>query len=332
MPLTDLPLTPETEATLDLIIHRIESASRIQVIGHVRPDGDCIGSLLGMHHILAHYQIEHALAAGSIQPNGYEAFAGFSLIESAPRVDFDPDLTIFVDCAGLDRAIEDWEPEGSTINIDHHGSNTRFGDLNWIDPKSAAVGEMIYYFARYAQVPLNPDFANALLLAIMTVSGSFRYSNVGPYLFDVAGELLRAGADVVFIGKAAYESRTPESIAVMGQVLSSIHYHCGGELVWAEIDAATIRRVGGAANLPDNLASEIRGIKGVRVSILFLELPEGGLRASLRGDGSVDVSALAANFGGGGHPNAAGITLKQGDFRPNRDKIIAKAEEDLTRS
>lgn len=304
----------------------------MQVIGHHRPDGDCIGSILGLHYILDHMGIEHAVSAGQMNLPGYSIMPGYDRVEPEPRADLNPDLVIFSDCANPDRAFPDWPIPANSINIDHHESNSLFAAINWVDGGCASASEMIYELAVAAQVPLHSDFANALLLGIMTDTGCFRYSSVGPKQFEISAELVRAGADVTLISQAAYEDRAPRSVELMGKVLASIEYYCDGRLACGEVGTDLLDLVGGTGALPENLSGELRSIRGVDVSILFVELPEGGLRASFRAQGTVNVSDLAGNFGGGGHPNAAGLTIEQGNFRTLKTGIIEKACEVVSAS
>lgn len=315
--------------TINQIIQRMRSATRAQVVGHMRPDGDCLGSLLGVHHILNYFKVEHALAAGDFTIGGYDLIPGYDLLEPVPRAGFNPDLTIFVDCADIKRAYKDWRPSGPTISIDHHAGNTLFAEINWVDPDCAAVGEMLFILARQAGVPLNPDFANALFLAIMTDTGAFRFSNVRPRHYEIAAELMRAGASATLTSRAAYESRTRESVEMMGMIFSSLNYECGGQLVWGELREDAIKRLGGPGQLPENLASELRTIRGVEAALLFLDLGKGLMRVNLRSHGHVDVSKVAARFGGGGHPPAAGITIENADYEKKRSEVIKLACEML---
>ncbi len=323
-------LTTETKSLLDGIMTRIRAARRVQVIGHIRPDGDCIGSLLGFHHVLEHCGVPHALAAEELMYPGYVIMPGYSLIEASPRSGFDADTTVFLDCGDRKRAFPDWKASGWVINIDHHASNTRFGDLNWVDPKCAAACEMLFHLAAHARIPLNPEFADALLLGILTDTGSLRYSNVRPDHYEMCGQLLRAGADVTLIAKAAYESRSPESVRLGAGIMASLNYLCGGRLVWGEARKTLLDGAGGTKNMPENLVGEMRGIEGVRVSLLFIETPKEGLRVSLRGDGLVNLSLLAQEFGGGGHPNASGATVEKGNYESLRDQIINRVGAAVT--
>ena len=331
--MTPLSINDETKKLLDAIASEIRGAKRIQLIGHMRPDGDCFGSLLGMHYILEELGIDHRLTASNKSPvSGYTILPNFNLVDDAPAADFDPDLAVFVDTATLERAVTDWKLPARSINVDHHVSNTEFANLNWIDPACASTAEMVFTLARHMQVDLGPDAATAILLGIMTDTGSFHYSNAGAAQFEASARLVERGADPEFVARAAYENRDPAAVTVMGEVLAAIEYESEGALVSGEVRLPQVERLGGAASVPENLASELRAIRGVRVSILFVEMPEGGLKASFRGDGSLSVSQLAQEFGGGGHPNAAGTSHTGKPYAELKRDILDAANKALAGS
>jgi bifunctional oligoribonuclease and PAP phosphatase NrnA len=321
------PPTPaETQVMLRAIEAKLRGSHRVQVVGHHRPDGDCFGSILAMDAILDALGKERRLTAGEQGRNGYGMLPGVERVAPEPDPTFQPDLFVFVDSATLERALPGWRATVPSINVDHHASNGLYADLNWVDPHRASTAEMIYDLAVHLKVPITKPLAEAVLLGIMTDTGSFRYSNVGPRQFEICAELVRAGAEVAKISRAAYESRSPETVAIMAAVLGSVRYLADGRLAYAEVRSDWVRRVGGAQNLPENLSAELRSIAGVQVSLLFVELPDGGgLRLSLRADGKVNVSRLAAEFGGGGHPNAAGLSLKDVPYEVTRDRILEAA-------
>ncbi len=323
---TTSTLTDSARETLETIIAVFKRVNRARVFGHVRPDGDCIGSLLGMHHILNHYGIAHELAAPELSGERYGPIPGFELIRDEPSSGFEPDVTIYVDNATPERSFAEPEAPDTTINIDHHAGNSRYAEVNWIEGGCAAVGEMLFDFARHAQIEITPDFATALLLALLTDTGSFRYSNVRARHFDITGDLIRAGGDLMLVNRTAFEGQRRESIQIAGEVYSSISFQCEGKAAWSELRAERLESFGGSVNVPENLVSELRAIRGVEVAVLFTELRPPGLRASLRGTGRIDVSAIAAQFGGGGHAAAAGITLSECDYESNRLKILAAIE------
>ena len=170
----DAPLAPPE--LVGSILRQIGSARAVQLVGHVRPDGDCIGSLLGMSGLLEAYGKPHAITAAALPANGYDALAGYGRIREAPDASLQADLTIYLDCAGQERGLEDWTPQGFVVNIDHHESNTRFGQINWVEPRCAATGQMVYSLARASGKPISPAMAEALYVALSTDTGSFRFS------------------------------------------------------------------------------------------------------------------------------------------------------------
>lgn len=311
---------------LDEIVARLRVAHLAQIIGHVNPDGDCIGSMLAMHRMLTLWGVPHALAAQKIGSHGYDQLDGFELIGAEPGAR--PDLVVYLDTATLDRGIEGWVPAVPVINIDHHAGNTRFGLLNWIEPRFCATGEMIFHLAAHAGIKLSAGMANDLLLAVTTDTGSFRYSNTGADQHRVAAQLIEAGASPQAVARIAYDSQPLESLRITGHVLSNLKIEAGGRLAWSELRIEDCRGFGGSERAPENLVSMLRSVRGVRVCLLFHELEGGRVRVNFRSDGSIDVSRLAARWGGGGHACAAGLLLKNaGDYEKARDETIRATEE-----
>lgn len=307
---------------LEQIVGRLRGARAVQILGHVRPDGDCIGSMLAMAGLLEQWGIPHALAAEEMPVNGYGALKGFERIAPRPDPGLNPDLLVYLDCATQERGIKNWTPPAPVINIDHHGSNTRYGEINWIDPASAATGEMIFELVRHAKASLDVAMAEALLIALTTDTGSFRFSNTGPRQHRIAAELIEAGASVERVSQIAFASNPVESMRLTGYVLSHLKLECGGRLAWSEIRQAVQAELGGSDSVPENLADSLRTVRGVQVGLLFQELSSGGLRVNLRSTGEVNVSRMAAHWGGGGHPGAAGVYLMNADYERDRDRIL----------
>ncbi len=309
---------------LDDIVGRLRRARLVQIVGHVNPDGDCIGSMLAMHHLLAAWGVPHALAARKMGSNGYDQLAGFDLI--APEPVANPDLVLYVDTATLERGLDGWAAPAPVINIDHHDGNTRFGLLNWIEPRFAATGEMVYHLAMHAAVQPSAAMADDLLLALTTDTGSFRYGNTGADQHRLAARLIEAGASTQAVARIAYETQPPESLRITGHVLSNLKLEADGGLAWSELRLEDCRGFGGPERAPENLVSALRSVRGVRLCLLFHELGGGRVRVNFRSDGSLDVSRLAARWGGGGHECAAGLLVKDSaDYEKTRDAIIGAA-------
>lgn len=322
-----VPALPEGAADhIDAIFARIRQAQAIQLIGHLRPDGDCFGSLVTMHGILQALEIEHRVAAARHpMHNPYLALEGFDCVEQTLDASFQPDLLLYLDTATQERGFEELPWQAPAINIDHHGSNTRYGALNWIEPKCAAVGEMLFHFIRHTAVPCTPWMADAMLVALSTDTGSFRFGNTGPEQLRVAAALLECGAKMDRISNVAYDSRHPEGVRITARVMEHLALECDGKLAWSQLRQSELETLGGEGAMPENLANELRSLAGVEMAILFTETTEGAMRLNLRSEGGVDVSAFAGRFGGGGHPCAAGATIPADNFDAERDRVLNEA-------
>ncbi|MFW6286720.1 MAG: DHH family phosphoesterase [Candidatus Sumerlaeota bacterium] len=304
----------------------LEQTERVLICGHMRPDGDCIGSMSAMGRYLSAKGKEvRYFFLGPVQ-SVFQDILPAEPSQGFP-VDFNADVTLCVDSSSRTRFGQDFQPKGAVVNIDHHHDNDAYGDLNWIGPEYAAVGQMLVDFFEVA-VPeaWTSAIAGDLYLALSTDTGRFQYGNTTAEAFRAAALLVEKGADPAGIASRVWGNRSRESLRIESAVLGSVTFECGGRLAWAEERWNLLEENGGEINEPDNLSSAIRGIEGVEVGILLRETSDGDLRASFRSGGDIDVSALAAQFDGGGHPAAAGATIK-GPFEPARDKIVAAAKQ-----
>jgi len=301
----------------------LEKKKSFLICGHVRPDGDCIGSQLSLYSLLKDMnKTVRMYNPGPIME--YFLFApGIEHLETSFDKNYTCDVCVFLDCGSLERVIENIRPCGLIINIDHHKSNEEFGDINYIDPNASAVGEQLYHIITVMEKPITRDMANCMYLSLLSDTGGFRYTNTKSLTFEVTGELVKAGADPTAIAEHLFENKSPISIWLKAQVLGNLKYECGGRLVWGEITQEMYRAVG-EENEPEGLVGEMRGIAGVEVSILIHEIEEGGMRVGLRSRGEVDVSRIASEMGGGGHTNASGCYIR-GDYTALKSQILSLA-------
>jgi phosphoesterase RecJ-like protein len=314
--------------TVDAILDRMRQARAVQIVGHIRPDGDCIGSILAVHAMLSHWNIPHAMAAPALPADGgYVALTDYCGISRQADPALNPDLAVYVDCADPQRGILDWTPPADIVNIDHHGTNKGYGKWNWIDANASAVGEMLFFLVERAAIPWSPDLATALLIAITTDTGSFRFNNTGALQHAIAARLIEEGARAEQVSRMAYDSQPIEAIHMTGTVLHGITPELGGRLTWSELRKDVYEACGGEAFAPENLADTVRQVRGCELAILFHEQADGHLRASFRATGRIDVSRLAAQWGGGGHTCAAGVTLETKDYIATRDMVLAAARK-----
>lgn len=294
---------------------------RILVVSHMRPDGDCYGSatalmggLLTLGKVCAAYNVSGVPKRLSFLP--------FIDKISDRMPEWTPSVTVFVDCGDTDRVEPDFKPKGKVINIDHHATNSRFGDLNYIDVETTSVGEQIYYLLKELGVKIDKDIATGIYTSLSDDSGNFRYPNTSSRTFEIAAELVALGVKPSEVSQHLYESKSRQEVDLIGRVLSRIQYGADGKFAWSEIRWQDYVDVGGPEHEPDGMSSEIRGIEGVEAAILFHEQEDGSLRGSARGRGEVDCAAIAENFGGGGHFNAAGFRISGEDYEKARDRAV----------
>jgi bifunctional oligoribonuclease and PAP phosphatase NrnA len=279
------------------------------MLGHVHPDADVLGTLLALAPALAergwHVQCggPHPAPASLAFLPGVERYA---LLE---RVVPPLDLVVLTDCPNPVRTeglLEQARATGArVVNIDHHHDNRRYGDVNWVEPTAAATGEMVYELLGALGTRITPAIATNLFTAIHMDTGSFRYSNVTPTTFRIAAELVAAGADPAFISGKLYEQRSAQALQWLGQSLARIELSDDGGIAWLALPAGSVPEAFVEA---EDLVNYPRSVASVRVACLLRER-DGQVKVSLRGKGDVDVSRIAATFGGGGHPNAAGFTM-----------------------
>ena len=205
------------------------------------------------------------------------------------------------------------------VNVDHHPDNRRYGHVNWIDTGAAATGEMVYRLLVGLGLPLTPAIATNLFTAIHTDTGSFRYSNVTPETFRIAAELVAAGAEPAVVSSALYERRPTDALRWLGESLARVQVSEDGRVAWLALPSGAVPETFIES---EELVNYPRSIASVRVACLLRERG-GTVKVSLRGKGDVDVNRIAARFGGGGHPNAAGCTVPGALAAVTRDVLAA---------
>jgi bifunctional oligoribonuclease and PAP phosphatase NrnA len=279
------------------------------MLGHVHPDADVLGTLLGLGLALENRGWSVVYGGPHPAPALLAFLPGIDRYRQLDGLDGAFDLVVLTDCPNPQRTdglIERARRTGKVIvNIDHHPDNRRYGDVNWIDTTAAATGEMIHELLMALGSPLTPAIATNLFTAIHTDTGSFRYSNVTPRTFAIAAALVAAGARPDVVSEALYEKRAPDALRWLGEALGRIEISPDGRLGWLALPAGTVpERIVEA----EELVNYPRSVASVRVACLFRER-DGQVKVSLRGKGDVDVQRIAAQFGGGGHVNAAGCTI-----------------------
>jgi bifunctional oligoribonuclease and PAP phosphatase NrnA len=280
---------------------------RFLVCSHSRPDGDAVGSMLAMGMLLEALGKRADLIAADRIPTIYRALPGAESIRCLTRVHGPYDAAILLECDSLERTrLRGLEPF-FLVNIDHHATGRAFAHLNWIDRSAVSVGELVYRLIKAARVHLTPAMAQCIYATILTDTGAFCYGATRASTFALAAELSRAGADPVHMAQEIYFSTSMSKLLLLGAALTNLKRE--GRLAWLSVSHHDMVRTCAAEEDCEGIVNYAVALAGVEAAVFLRELPEGRIRVSLRSKGRVDVASLAAAMGGGGHENAAGLTL-----------------------
>ena len=288
---------------------------RIAVTAHRNPDGDAIGSMLGLARALR--AAGHDVAMHHPDPHPVPDEFAFLLdpgdvVATGPPDPSEGRMLIAVDCATEGRLWTDGDPHtGVTevINLDHHHDNSRFGDLNLVEPEASSSAEVVVHVLEAAGLPSTRDVAEPLYVGLVTDTGRFCYSNTGVEAHRVAGLLIAAGVDPHRIAHHLYEEQPEARLRLLGRAAERARRLCDGKLMLADLGPEDFRAAGGDDT--DGIVEAMRAVKGVDVAGLARRFGHRGWRVSLRsGDGEPDVSAIARAYGGGGHRSAAGFSTE----------------------
>jgi phosphoesterase RecJ-like protein len=312
---------PEVQHIVDAIATR----QRFVLCSHARPDGDSIGSQLAMAYALRALGKQVSVINRDAAPAPLMVFPGVPEIEIAGRVDGAFDAAIVMECSDLARTGVEGLDQYFLINIDHHPGNSGYGRINWYDATAAACAEMVYEVIGALGVPLSLEIATHIYLAILTDTGSFHYSGISPRTFDICREALLAGVDPVFVARSVYDSNSMGRLRMLGAVLNAMQVDETGRVAVIYLDHAMTRAAGGTYEDTDGLVNLPLTVKEIEAVVFFKQSEGDEYRVSLRSKGDIDVGAVAKEFGGGGHKNAAGCTVR-GDIGSLRRTFVEKAQ------
>jgi phosphoesterase RecJ-like protein len=304
--------------TADAFLAFLRQHGRFLLTGHENPDGDCLGAQVALHDLLRELGKEVVILNPDPLSRPYDFLAEATPFQAWQRGASLPafDVAILLDCAQLTRLGDLAEPLRSALFgrrlavIDHHvGSLDGDGEICFVDSDAPATGALVHALWVAAGRQPGPVPALGVLLSLVSDTGWFRYSNTTPQVFELAAELQRAGADPTALYDALYRRNHEESAALLAAALDTHRIRAGGRYVYAVLDRALMDRAGRAGFDTDAVLEPLRSLARVEVVALFKERFDGKVKLSLRARGDVDVQAIAAQFGGGGHRKAAGATL-----------------------
>ena len=290
------------------IADEIRTRQRFVLSSHVRPDGDAIGSQLAMAFALWQLGKDVRLVNRDPAPAPLQVFPGVSKIEVADRIDDPGDAVIVMECGDLSRTGVEGFERGFVINIDHHLGNTNYGSMNWFDAGAAACGEMVFDLVKELGVPLSPEIATHVYVAIITDTGSFHYSSISPRTFDICRQCVEAGIDPPTIARAIFDSNNLGRLKLFGAVLSKMELDASGRVAVVYVDEKLATECGGTYEDTEGIVNLPLTVKEIEAVAFFKEAGPGDWRVSMRSKGDVDVNAIAKEYGGGGHKNASGCS------------------------
>ena len=296
------------------IAEEIQKSRTIAVLSHVRPDGDAIGSQLALALSLSSMgKMVDAWNEDGL-PEAFRFLRKSELVTVPPIEARSFDLVIALDTATRDRlgtCLRAVKTANTWVNIDHHASNPRYGDLNYLDLTAPATGQIVFDLVQDQGYPLNREIAEALFVAISTDTGSFRYRNTSAHTFEVVAELVRSGVDVAYTSHYLYESQPKRRILLLHELLQHTHFYANDQVGTMALTLEKKKELGIQPADTDGLIDVVRSIETVIVAVLFEELENNRVRVSMRSkNAGIDVNKICGEFGGGGHPLAAGARIR----------------------
>ena len=276
---------------------------------HARPDGDALGSQLALAFALDKLGKSVRLVDRDPVPTPYRPFPGTGRIEVTSRVEGAADAVVVLECSDLSRPDVAGLDRYFVINIDHHLGNQMYGAVNWFDPAAAACGEMVADIVDALGVPWSVEIASHLFLAIATDTGGFRHGPISARTFDICRRIAEAGVEPAALARQIFDSFAIGRVKLTGAILNGMTLHHDNRFAVLAFDDALLASTGATLDDTEGLVNMPLAAREVLSTALIKMQPGGVARVSLRSKGDVDVRAVAARWGGGGHKNAAGCSI-----------------------
>jgi len=317
-------------AKFEQIGQALREGVRFAVLGHVRPDGDALGSQLALGLSLKRLGKDVRIWNEEGMLEKYSFLPNANLLTKPPAEPEDVDVAIALDTAIQNRLGNSLPAVRSAkvwINIDHHPSNPGYGDLVYIDPKSPATGQILFDLIKSEKLPIDAAIAENLYVAVSTDTGSFQYPNTTARTLEIAAELVRAGVDVGRVSQLTYENYPRRRVELLRDLLGTMRFDANDRVASFSLSLATAKKLGVLPEDNEGLIDHLRAIRGVIVAVFFEELADGKVRVSMRSKNEkVNVCAICEKFGGGGHVLAAGARVR-GSLAEVERKILEEVRD-----
>ena len=322
--------------TLGQIAKFILEGKKIGITYHVSPDGDAVGSVLALFNALKSLNKDcYILSKDTLSDNLKFLKGSDEVTGEITEPDDETDIVVILDCGNLERVSANLKKfTGTIVNIDHHLSNDKYGDINYIDSNAAATAEIVFELLNL--MGINFDEANSVIkdigtcmyTSIVTDTGGYRHSNVTERTHKISATLKKIGVDNTFIYQSLFDNKDFSRIKLIGKALSNMQLILNGKVALLELDKAFTEDLGIDIGDTSDIISYGLQIKGVEVTLLLKEV-EDGVKASLRAKSYVDVRKIAEVFGGGGHIRAAGIKIKNISMEEAKYEILNEIQKEL---
>jgi phosphoesterase RecJ-like protein len=302
------------------IVKQISDSGCVLIVSHVNPDGDAVSSVIALGLALEKLNKKIFLLNESPIPAVYRFLPSVDRISQSMNGAAKFDTAVILDCGDINRigkAVQKIRKIPVLINIDHHVTNTGFGDLKLIDASACATTELVHRLIKRMKITIDAPIATSIYTGILTDTGSFRFSNTNPEAFAICTEMTQVGVDPYDVAQHVYGTYSLGRIKLLNLALDSIEISVNGKLSMMTVTQAMLHKTGTQAEDADGLINYARRIEDVKVAALIQELRNGSqasinkdrFHISLRSDGTVDVADIAAAYGGGGHSSAAGFGM-----------------------
>ncbi|HEX3011485.1 MAG TPA: bifunctional oligoribonuclease/PAP phosphatase NrnA [Syntrophomonadaceae bacterium] len=300
------------------------------LVGHATPDGDCVGSLAGLYSGLVSIGKKCDMFLADPVPPIYHYLQVTDKIQLL-NADVECSTLIYLDCSDAkrvgDKSFDYLHYSQCNINIDHHYTNDFFADYNLVDAGAAATAEIIYHLLKTMSIPITQNIASALYAGLVMDTGRFSYSNTTGQTLRTAADLLDTGLDRDAMRINLFESRPREEIHLLGEALKSLTFSNDGKIAWMTLSYKQLNNMNMLNVYPEDIINYTRMIAGVEVGLLFREIEPGLIKIGFRSKDKIDVSAIAAQWGGGGHKQAAGA--RQHGLLEEIEKLVITSVRDV---
>ncbi|HZK42784.1 MAG TPA: bifunctional oligoribonuclease/PAP phosphatase NrnA [Syntrophomonadaceae bacterium] len=319
--------------SLQEIAKQLHNRDNFLLIGHSIPDGDCIGSILGLYTGLTLINKKVTMLIHDTIPSIYDYLPNIEKVSKKLPVPGNIENIIFLDCADKGRVnpeiTDNINQEATIFNIDHHASNTFFGDYNYVDIKASAAAEIIYELLVKMDIAITKTIAKPLYAGIIMDTGSFKFNNTTSKTHQITAALISAGADVAEARINLFESKPLKEVLLLGKALRNFNISENNKVAWMQLYYADIDEIGAHGLHPEGIIDYTRMIDGVEVGLVFREIEPGLIKIGFRSKRDIDVSLIAKEFGGGGHKQAAGASL-EGDMQAVVSKVLELVEKEVS--